>query len=56
VRRTLSPRKAAKRFGCDRDVIVRALVAGLLPGTRNGRGRWRIDPRILDGWARPWAH
>ena len=51
MNKLLSPRKAAKRLGLSREAIVTALVRGVLPANRDERGRWRIDPRVLDSWA-----
>lgn len=51
MNKPLSPRKAAKRLGLSREAIVTALVRGVLPANRDERGRWRIDPRVLDSWA-----
>ncbi len=49
--RPLSPAAAAKRAGCGRTSIMRALDSKALKGTRDNRNRWQIDPDDLDRWA-----
>jgi excisionase family DNA binding protein len=48
----LSPAQAAKRAGCGRTSIMRALESKALMGTRDNRNRWQIDPEDLDRWAK----
>ena len=48
----LSPAAAAKRAGCGRTSIMRALESKSLKGNRDNRNRWRIDPVDLDAWSR----
>lgn len=49
--RPLSPAAAAKRAGCGRTSIMRALDSKTLKATRDNRNRWKIDPDDLDKWA-----
>ena len=49
---TLSPAAAAKRAGCGRTSIMRALESKALKGTRDNRNRWKIAPHDLDMWAK----
>lgn len=48
--RTLSPQEAAKRAGCGRTSIMRALSAGHLRAIRDNENRWRIEPDALNDW------
>lgn len=50
TKRTLSPNQAAKRAGCGRTSIMRALASGHLRAIRDNAGRWQIDPEALDDW------
>ncbi len=47
----LSPQAAAKRVGCGRSSIVRALQNRELPAERGNDRRWRIRTDDLDRWA-----
>lgn len=49
---TLSPAAAAKRAGCGRTSIMRALDSKALKGTRDNLNRWKITPEDLDLWAK----
>lgn len=49
--RSLTPEQAAKRANCGRSSIMRALKNGDLPGTRDNRNRWKIDPQDVDRWS-----
>ena len=49
---TLSPATAAKRAGCGRTSIMRALDSKALKGTRDNLNRWKITPEDLDLWAK----
>jgi excisionase family DNA binding protein len=46
----LSPAAAAKRAGCGRTSIMRALDSKDLHGTRDNRNRWKISRKDLDVW------
>ena len=50
--RPLSPAAAAKRAGCGRTSIMRALDSKALQGTRDNLNRWKIAPEDLDLWAK----
>jgi predicted ribosome quality control (RQC) complex YloA/Tae2 family protein len=50
--RPLSPAVAAKRAGCGRTSIMRALESKALKATRDNRNHWQIDPMDLDQWAK----
>lgn len=50
--RPLSPAAAAKRAGCGRTSIMRALDSKALKAKRDNRNRWQIDPEDLDRWAK----
>lgn len=47
----LTPGQAARRIGCSRTSIMRALGNGELRATRDNLGHWSIDPAVLDDWA-----
>ena len=47
----LSPQAAAKRAGCGRTTIMRALEVKELKGIRNNSNRWKISPEDLDIWS-----
>jgi hypothetical protein len=49
----LSPAAAAKRAGCGRTSVVRALESKALAGNRDNLNHWRIAPEDLDKWAEP---
>ena len=48
---TLSLNEAARRVGLSRWPVSRALQAGHLRGTRDNRGRWRVQTDDLEAWA-----
>lgn len=48
----LSPAAAAKRAGCGRTSIMRALESKSLSGIRDNRNRWKISVQVLDEWAK----
>ncbi len=48
---TLTPGQAAKRVGCGRTSIMRALTSGELRAIRNNLGQWQIDLQVLDDWS-----
>ena len=48
----LSPAAAAKRVGCSRTTIVRALDSKELIGIRDNRNHRKITPEELDNWAK----
>lgn len=49
--RSLSPDEAARRTGCGRSSIMRALYSGNLKAVRDNRNRWKIDIGDLDQWS-----
>lgn len=48
--RKLSPQEAAKRAGCGRTSIMRALSAGHLRAIRDNENKWQIEPDALNDW------
>ena len=48
----LSPADAAKRAGCGRTSIMRALENKSLNGVRDNRNRWKIAVRDIDEWSK----
>ena len=48
----LSPADAAKRAGCGRTSIMRALENKSLNGVRDNRNRWKIPVRDIDEWSK----
>ena len=48
----LTPAAAAKRAGCGRSSIMRALDSKELKGERDNRNRWKISPEAIDEWSK----
>lgn len=46
----MTPQQAAKRAGCGRTTIMRALERQELRATRGNDGRWQITPDALSDW------
>ncbi len=49
-RTMLTPDQAARRAGCGRSSVMRALTSGQLHGVRANTGRWRISSDELERW------